>query len=72
MQFRISIFSNEPAVTAPIGSGVLENSGNDFEEAAQGTLIVQGVTLEASLKLTLDNPAQTKLDLDDELYDEKL
>lgn len=69
MKFIISVYDDDKAVTTPKGFGVLENSGNDLKEKAQGEITISGVTVQASLELTPPpeptpvNPLQAQLDL---------
>lgn len=72
MKFVVAVYDSNPAVTTPVGFGVLENSGKDLEEAAQGEITISGVTVQASLEMTPPpepeavNPLQAQLDLDGE------
>lgn len=72
MKFVISVYDSSPKVTTPCGFGVLENSGNDLEEKAQGEITISGYTVQASLEMTPppevkeENPLQEQLDLDGE------
>lgn len=68
MKFVVAVYPNDNRVTTPCGFGVLENSGVDLEEKAQGEITISGVTVQASLELSNPvNPAQTGLDLDSDL-----
>lgn len=70
MKFVIAVYNDQKAVTTPCGFGVLENSGNDLEEAAKGEVTINGYTVQASLKMiaarepVYDNPLQLQLDVD--------
>lgn len=72
MKFIISVYGDNNAVTTPKGFGVLENSGNDLEEAAQGEITISGITVQASLTMTPPpetpavNPLQSQLDREGE------
>lgn len=71
MKFVISVYADKKNETFPCGFGVLENSGNDLEEAAKGEVTIKGYTVQASLEMTsapvqvetLLNPNQIPLDL---------
>lgn len=72
MKFVVAVYDDNKAVTAPCGFGVLENTGRDLEEKAQGEITIEGVTMQASLELkpppevVPDNPLQLQLDVDGE------
>lgn len=73
MKFIISVYNDNKAVTTPCGFGVLENSGNDLEEKAQGEVTINGHTVQASLEMrpapepvAPPNPLQIQLDVDGE------
>lgn len=70
MKFVISVYGEKKNETFPCGFGVLENSGNDLEEAAKGEVTIKGYTVQASLEMipapvpeTIVNPNQIPLDL---------
>lgn len=68
MKFVICVYPSDNRITAPVGFGVVENSGEDLEEAAKGEVTISGVTVQASLSLT---PAPAPVDSDQlELYKE--
>ena len=69
MKFVISVFSGDNKESAPIGFGLLENSGDDFEEAAKGDVTIKGFTHNASLTLN-QQPLNSGNNDQHELYKE--